>query len=64
MPFFILITDLIFWFYTIGFNLYVLNGQYKNLRLGFEFAMPLYQKPNGIQLQQREQVIVGLKYAL
>ena len=48
----------------IGFNLYVPNGQYKNLRLGFEFAMPLYQKPNGIQLQQKEQITVGLQYAL
>jgi hypothetical protein len=48
----------------VGFNLYVPNGQYKDLRLGFEFAMPLYQKPNGIQLQQREQITVGLQYAL
>ena len=48
----------------IGFNLYVPNGQYKNLRLGFEFAMPLYQKVHGIQLQLREQIIVGLQYAL
>jgi len=48
----------------VGFNLYVPKGQYKDLRLGFEFAMPLYQKPNGIQLQQREQITVGLQYAL
>jgi len=48
----------------VGFNLYVPNGQYKDFRLGFEFAMPLYQKPNGIQLQQREQITVGLQYAL
>lgn len=48
----------------LGFNLYIPKGSFKNLRLGFEFATPLYQKPNGIQLEQKETITVGLQYAL
>ncbi len=47
-----------------GFNLYVPKGKFKDLRLGFEIASPLYQKPNGIQLKQEETLTVGLQYAL
>lgn len=47
-----------------GFNVYVPKGVYKDLRLGFEFATPLYQKPNGIQLKQNETITIGLQYAL
>lgn len=48
----------------LGFNLYVPNGSFKNLRLGFEFATPLYQDLNGIQLKQKETITLGLQYAL
>lgn len=48
----------------LGFNLYAPKGSLKDLRLGFEFATPLYQKPNGIQLELKETVTVGLQYAL
>ena len=48
----------------IGFNLYAPKGQFKDLRLGFELASPLYQKVNGIQLKQKETITVGLQYAM
>lgn len=48
----------------LGFNLYVPKGSFKDLRLGFELASPLHQKPNGIQLQLSETVTIGLQYAL
>ena len=48
----------------IGFNLYVPKGKYKDVRLGFEFATPLYQKPNGIQLKRKETITIGLQYAM
>ena len=48
----------------LGFNVYVPKGSLKNLRVGFEYAYPLYQKPNGIQLALKETITVGLQYAL
>ncbi|WP_282162004.1 transporter [Ulvibacterium marinum] len=47
----------------IGFNTYVPKGPLKNLRIGFEFAFPLYQDLNGIQLKNRETLTLGLQYA-
>ncbi|MEJ2112412.1 MAG: transporter [Flavobacteriaceae bacterium] len=46
-----------------GFNLYVPNGSLKNLRFGFEFATPLYQNVNGVQLKTKETITAGLQYA-
>lgn len=48
----------------LGFNLFVPKGNFKNLRFGFEFATPLYQKPNGIQLELEETLTFGIQYAL
>lgn len=47
-----------------GFNVLTPKGKLKDLRLGFEYSAPLYQKPNGIQLKQKETITVGLQYAL
>ena len=47
-----------------GFNLYAPKGKLKDVRLGFEYAFPLYQKPNGIQLELKETITVGLQYAM
>lgn len=47
-----------------GFNLYAPKGKFKDLRLGFEYAAPLYQKVKGIQLKQKETITVGLQYVL
>ena len=47
-----------------GFNLYISKGKFKDVRLGFEFVLPLYQKPNGVQLKQKETLAIGLQYAL
>ncbi len=48
----------------LGFNLYAPKGSLKGFRLGFEYATPLYQDVNGIQLEQKETITVGLQYAL
>jgi len=48
----------------LGFNLYAFKGSLKNLRLGFEAALPLFQNMNGVQLRNKETLLVGLQYAL
>lgn len=48
----------------LGFNLYVPNGAFKNLRFGFEYATPLLQNVNGTQLKTKETITFGLQYAL
>ncbi|MCF8713247.1 transporter [Joostella atrarenae] len=48
----------------IGFNLYAFKGSLKNLRFGFEAALPLYQNMNGIQLKNQETLTLGLQYSL
>lgn len=47
----------------LGFNLYVPEGALKNMRFGFEFATPLLQDVNGVQLKQKETITLGLQYA-
>ncbi len=47
----------------LGFNLYAPKGVLKDLRLGFEFATPLVQDVNAVQLKTKETVTVGLQYA-
>ncbi|MEJ4089640.1 transporter [Galbibacter orientalis] len=48
----------------IGFNLYAFKGSLKNLRFGFEAALPIYQNMNGIQLKNQETLTFGLQYSL
>lgn len=48
----------------LGFNLYAFKGSLKNLRFGFEAALPLFQNMNGIQLRNKETITLGLQYAL
>lgn len=47
-----------------GFNVYIPKGIFKNIRFGFEYAYPIYQKPNGIQLKRKETLTFGLQYSL
>ncbi|MEM9078721.1 MAG: transporter [Bacteroidota bacterium] len=47
----------------LGFNIYVPQGPLKNLRFGFEFASPLYQDVNGIQLKTQETFTLGTQYS-
>lgn len=47
----------------LGFNIYVSKGTLKNLRLGFEFASPLLQDVNGVQLKINETITTGIQYA-
>lgn len=49
---------------AFGFNVYASKGKLKDLRLGFEYSNPFYQKPKGIQLNLKETITVGLQYAL
>lgn len=48
----------------LGFNAYISNGALKNVRFGFEVAIPVYQNLNGIQLKQKETLTFGLQYSL
>ena len=48
----------------LGFNLLVPSGTFKGLRFGFEYAMPLLQNANGVQLKTKETITLGLQYAL
>lgn len=48
----------------VGCNIYFPNGTLKNLRLGFEYSHPLYQNLNGIQLQNKENLVFGIQYSL
>lgn len=48
----------------IGLNVYIPKGEFKNIRFGFEFSSPLYQKVNGIQLKQKETITAGIQYSL
>ena len=47
----------------LGFNIYVPSGKLKNLRFGVEFASPLYQDVNGIQLETKETLTFGTQYS-
>ncbi len=47
----------------LGFNLYVSQGSFKDLRLGFEYASPVLQNVNGTQLKTNETITVGIQYA-
>ncbi len=48
----------------IGFNTYIRNGAFKNLRFGFEYSFPLYQNLNGIQLETSNSLNFGAQYSL
>jgi len=48
----------------LGFNIYIPKGKFKNVRFGFEYAYPLFQEPNGIQLKREETLTFGLQYSL
>ncbi|WP_281987600.1 transporter [Aquimarina aggregata] len=48
----------------LGLNLYAFKGSLKDLRLGFEAAVPLFQNMNGVQLRTKETLTLGLQYAL
>ncbi|WP_271766048.1 transporter [Aquimarina algiphila] len=48
----------------LGFNLYAFKGTLKDLRLGFEAALPVFQNMNGVQLRTKETLTLGLQYAL
>ncbi|WP_405211683.1 transporter [Dokdonia sp. Asnod2-E02] len=47
----------------LGFNLYANKGTLKNVRFGLEFATPLLQDVNGVQLKRKETITAGLQYA-
>ncbi len=49
---------------AVGFNMYIPKGSFKNIRLGFEYAYPIFQDLNGIQLKQEETITIGLQYSL
>ncbi len=48
----------------LGFNIYAFKGGLKNLRVGAEASLPLFQNMNGIQLRNKETISLGIQYAL
>ncbi|WP_335965568.1 transporter [Galbibacter sp. PAP.153] len=48
----------------LGFNLYAFKGSLKDVRFGFEAALPIYQNMNGIQLKNQQTLTFGLQYSL
>ena len=48
----------------LGFNIYAFKGSLKNVRLGAEYALPIYQDLNGIQLEQKQTITLGLQYSM
>ena len=48
----------------LGANFYLPNGTLKNLRVGFEYDLPVYQHVNGIQMKNEAMFTLGLQYAL
>ena len=49
---------------ALGANFYVPSGPLKNIRLGIEAELPVYQNINGIQLETDLLLTFGLQYAL
>ncbi|MCX2743588.1 hypothetical protein OO013_06915 [Mangrovivirga sp. M17] len=48
----------------IGLNYYVSSGDLKNIRIGAEYIIPLYQHVNGIQMVMGQKIVVGIQYSL
>jgi len=48
----------------LGFNLYAKKGALKGARFGAEYALPIHQDVNGIQLAQQQTITLGLQYSL
>lgn len=51
-------------FTGLGFNIYIPSGTFKNLRLGVEYELPIYQDLNGIQMKTVAMTTIGLQYSL
>ncbi|THD69556.1 transporter [Robertkochia marina] len=47
-----------------GVNLYAFKGILKDLRLGAEAILPVYQNLYGIQLKEKNTLVLGLQYTL
>ena len=47
----------------LGLNFLMPKGALKGLRLGVEYAFPIYQNVNGTQLQSLETLTAGIQYA-
>ncbi|WBL24099.1 hypothetical protein [Zunongwangia sp. HGR-M22] len=48
---------------AFGANFYIPQGRLKNVRIGVEYAFPLYQDLNGIQLKNDDSWTLGLQYS-
>ncbi|MDT0685759.1 transporter [Autumnicola psychrophila] len=47
----------------LGTNFYIPSGAFKNVRFALEYAFPLYQDLNGIQLKNRSTFTAGVQYS-
>ncbi|MDN3594127.1 transporter [Zunongwangia endophytica] len=48
---------------AFGANFYIPKGAFKNVRLGVEYTLPIYQDLNGIQLKNDGSWTLGLQYS-
>ncbi|WP_258103633.1 hypothetical protein [Marinoscillum sp. MHG1-6] len=48
---------------SLGFNIYIPRGAFKNVRLGLEYELPMYQNLNGPQMKTKEIGTFGLQYS-
>ena len=48
----------------VGLNYYIPQGSFKDLRIGLEYQLPIYQDVNGIQMEQTEMITAGIQYTL
>ncbi len=48
----------------IGCNFYVLDGKFKDLRIGVEINYPFYQEVNGIQMKNLLKGTIALQYTI
>ena len=48
----------------LGINYYIANGSLKDLRIGIEYQLPVWQDVNGIQMEQTQVISGGIQYTL
>lgn len=49
--------------FGLGSNFYVPEGKYKNVRIGVEIMMPVYQDVRGIQMKNKLNGVMALQYS-
>lgn len=48
----------------LGLNIYIPDGAFKNVRVGIEYELPVYQDLNGTQMKPVGMTTIGIQYSL